>query len=327
MSLRSVSIAIAALFLLTCLDRAEAYEAGFPGWQQKPGLTLGGGSAGAPPPGIYMFDQFLGYTAHLVGPTAPNVNGTPAQIRTQTASVGFLFVPGWEFLGATYNAVIVQPFVSSSLSTPVNLQVAGVHNTYLVPAELSWKLGQSGFFVKAGLGIYVPDGSSFGPTGLLNVGNPWYTFQPEFVVSYLKNGWNFTANIFEEFNTRNTITDYRSGNILHAEFTATKTIDKWTLGPIAYYAGQVTSDQSSAYYKNVINTQSYDIWAVGARVSYDFGPVALNVWGLKEVSTRVVGATPFIGSAPNGTTIYASLSYKIWSFDAPQTPMVPLIRK
>jgi hypothetical protein len=26
-------------------------------------------------------------------------------------------------------------------------------------------------------------------------------------------------------------------DILHAEFTATKTIGKWTIGPVAYYAG------------------------------------------------------------------------------------------
>src|SRR5258708_38754728 len=71
---------------------------------------------------------------------------------------------------------------------------------------------------------------------------------PEFVVSYLKNGWNLTANIFEEINTKSTVTQYRSGDILHAEFTATKTIGKWTVGPVAYYAGQVSDDKSSAFY-------------------------------------------------------------------------------
>ncbi|WP_374546259.1 transporter [Rhodoblastus sp.] len=56
-------------------------------------------------------------------------------------------------------------------------------------------------------------------------------------ISYQKDGWNLTANIFEEFNAANTITGYTTGDILHAEFLATKTIGKWTLGPVAYYGG------------------------------------------------------------------------------------------
>ena len=55
-----------------------------------------------------------------------------------------------------------------------------------VPVELSWKLGTSGFVVKTGLGIYTPDGTIQGPFGLNNVGNPWWTFVPELIVSYLK---------------------------------------------------------------------------------------------------------------------------------------------
>ncbi|MFW2003660.1 hypothetical protein, partial [Acinetobacter ursingii] len=85
-------------------------------------------------------------------------------------------VPGWTFLGATYNAVIVQPFIMADVGAPVNAQQAGMHNTYIVPVELSWKLGDSGFFIKTGLGIYTPNGSISGPAGLNNVGNPWWTF-------------------------------------------------------------------------------------------------------------------------------------------------------
>ena len=34
--------------------------------------------------------------------------------------------------------------------------------------------------------------------------------------------------------------------MLHADFTATKTIGKWTFGPVAYYFGQVTNDKCPA---------------------------------------------------------------------------------
>lgn len=330
MIFRNRTIAIitgATLSLAAAETTANAYEFGFPGWEQKPGITLGGGTAGAPPPGVYMFDQFLTYQANIVGTSAPNVGGTPAAIHTASEASGIVIVPGWTFLGATYNAVIVQPFIMTSIGNPINIQPAGMHNTYIVPAELTWKLADTGFFVKTGLGIHVPDGSISGPAGLSNVGNPWWTFQPEFLVSYLKDGWNFTANVYADFNTSNTITGYRGGDLLDAEFTAAKTIDKWTIGAVGYYAGQVSDDSSSAFYHNAINVNRYNIWAAGGLVGYNFGPVALNVWALKELSSTAQGPTPITGTIPNGYTVYASISYRLWAPDQPAAPKNPLIHK
>ena len=155
---------------------------------------------------------------------------------------GFFFVPGWTFLGASYDAVVAVPWVMASVGSPVNAQLAGMFNTYIAPVELSWKLGTSGFAVKTGLGIYLPDGTTTGPTGQGSSANPYYTFQPELILSYLKDGWNLTVALYEELNTANEITHYTTGNLFHADFTATKTIGKWTFGPVAYFYGQVTND-------------------------------------------------------------------------------------
>ena len=75
-------------------------------------------------------------------------------------------------------------------------------NTYIVPVELSWKFGTSGFAFKTGLGIYVPDGTKTGAPARQR-GAPYYTFQPEAIFSYIKDGWNLTAAVYEEFNTAN----------------------------------------------------------------------------------------------------------------------------
>ena len=97
---------------------------------------------------------------------------------------------------------------------------SGVHNTYFVPVELSWKLGTSGFVVKTGLGIYAPTGTVQGVTGVAlpnagssnngfaNFGNNYWTFQPELIVSYLADGWNLSAALYEEFNTANSQDNY-----------------------------------------------------------------------------------------------------------------------
>ncbi|MEW6639528.1 MAG: transporter [Pseudomonadota bacterium] len=319
----SVLVGAAALTAAS-LTSASAYEFGSPGWATKPGITIGA-SAGAPPPGIYMFNQVFTYQADIVGPGAPNVGGNRTQVHAAVEASGLVFVPGWTFLGATYNAVIVQPWIMADVGSPVNAQQAGMHNTYIVPVELSWKLGDSGFFIKTGLGIYTPNGSISGPAGLNNVGNPWWTFQPELIVSYLKDGWNITAFLYEEFNTKNSKTDYQSGDVFHADFTVTKTIDKWTFGPVAYYAGQVSNDKSSAFYNGAVNVNRYNIWAVGGLVAYNFGPATLTVWALDEVSSRASGGTPNAAgdtaSITKGWTAFASLSYRLWAPDEPAPPV------
>src|SRR5882757_7807923 len=125
----------AGLAALAC-SPASAIEA-LVNPQTKPGVLIGA-SAGVPPPGIYMFNQVFTYQANLQGPGTASLNppgthktGVQAAVDVQ----GFLFVPGWTFLGATYDAVIVQPFVMQSLGTPINLQGSGAFNTYIVPVE------------------------------------------------------------------------------------------------------------------------------------------------------------------------------------------------
>ncbi|MBR1177207.1 transporter [Bradyrhizobium sp. KB893862 SZCCT0404] len=323
--MKKALITLAAVAAVAGSTPAVAYEFGYAGWAQKPGITLGGGTAADPPPGLYSFNQVFTYQANIVGPGAPNVGGVATPVHAAVEASGLLWVPGWTFLGATYDAVIVQPWVMADVGNPVNINPAGMHNTFIVPAELSWRLGDSGFFIKAGLGIYVPNGTISGVNGLGNIGNPWWTFQPNLVVSYLKDGWNLTANLYQEMNTRSTVTNYKTGDILHAEFTATKTIGNWTFGPVGYFAGQVTNDSSSAFYGNAINTNRYALWAAGGLVGYNFGPAALTVWATHEFSASASGGTaapPGFDSASitKGYSVFANLSFRLWAPDEPAAP-------
>ncbi len=296
----------------------------------KPGALIGS-SAGVPPPGIYMFNQVFTYQANLAGPGTASLNrpgthktGVQAAVDVQ----GFLFVPGWTFLGATYDAVIVVPWVMDSVGSPVNAQASGMFNTYIVPVELSWKLGASGFAVKTGLGIYLADGSSTGINGLGGVANPYYTFQPELILSYLNDGWNLSVAMYDEINTENQITHYTTGNIFHADFTATKTIGKWTLGPVAYYIGQITDDTCNVgcFGSTFAHAQRYNRFAVGGLLGYNFGPASLSVWAATDVladaknnaALAAFGADP--STVVSGTTVFATLSYRLWAPEEPAKP-------
>jgi hypothetical protein len=335
MRFNSKALLAAAGLAAFAFSPANAYEGGYAGWQTKPGAFIGS-SAGVPPPGIYMFNQVFTYQSNLTGPGTTTLGiGTHNGVQAAVDVQGFLFVPGWTFLGATYDAVIVQPWVMDSVGSPLanlvgfNNQAAGMHNTYIVPVELSWKLGTSGLAVKTGLGIGTPDGTITGPTGLGNQGNPWWVFQPELIVSYLKDGWNLSAALYEEFSTKNSIDGYTTGDIFHADFTATKTIGKWTFGPVAYYVAQVTNDSCgigcSVLGGTAGNAQRYHIFALGGLVEYNFGPASFSVWATQELTAKASNpAVPLAADASlitQGMTVFATLSYRLWAPEAPATPM------
>jgi hypothetical protein len=333
---------------------ASAFEGGVQ-FQQKPGIFIGA-SAGVPPPGIYMIDQVWTTQQNVAGPVT-SVLGNKNGVQTALDVQAFLFVPGWTFLGATYDAVIAQPFGMASVGKPQSLvpgqidQFSGVHNTYIVPVELSWNF-KNGFLIKAGLGMFVPDGTVQGVTalnipgvtglssnGFANFGNKYWTFQPEVIFSYLGGGYNLSAALYGEFNTANQQDHYTQGNVFHADFTATKTFGKWTLGPVAYYVAQVSNDScpvgvcTALHPLGIVgNPQRYQLFAVGGLVEYNFGPASLSVWATQEVFASASGASlASIGSpvdlsgTPKGATVLATLSYRLW---APEEPAkAPMLHK
>jgi hypothetical protein len=312
---------------------------------QSPGGVLIGSSAGAPPPGIYMFNQIFTFQSNLVGPN-PALSTAKVGVQAAVDVQGFIFVPGWTFLGATYDALIVQPFEMVNFGQPFNVQAAGVFNTYFVPVELSWtKIGGTNFAFKTGLGIYAPTGTSQNggvpgvsiPNGLGNVGSPFWTFQPEAIFSYLGGGWNLTAAIYAEFNTANRFTNYTNGDILHADFTATYTIGKWTFGPVGYLKAQVSNDSCpvgvcTAFNPlgTLANAQRYTQWGAGGLLEYNFGPATASVWVTAPVYTKASNSTAAaLGSdgsfIEKGMTAFFTLSYALWNPPAPASP--PMFHK
>ena len=302
---------------------ANAYEYGFLGLQQPNGLTHGGaGEAATPPPGLYAFLEPFGYEGHLTGAGAPVVNGVNPSANVTGAAIGVLYVPGWQFLGATYSAALFQPFFTASLGNPINFTALGVHNTLLEPLVLTWNTANHKFFTKLELGAYVPDGSITGPAGLGNIGTPWVTFFPTVTFTYIDQGYHLTGRFFQEINTTNYKTGYQSGSVFHAELTATKAFGNFKLGPIANFAGQVTSDRSSAYYGNLIQNNRSQIFAAGVIGGYDFGPANLEVWAFHDVVSRSYGGTIAGGAnaptSPRLTSVVARLSFRLFGDNPPE---------
>jgi len=322
------------------------------GLGDQPGVGTNGSSADNVPVGIFMADQFFTDQQKLnVGPGAPFIAtaGNAPNLKVFVNAEVFIFNPGWNFLEATTQFIIVQPFVeldTGNLPGPFGTTTVGLNNT-LLKADAAWKFGD--WHVKIALGTWAPTGTQQGPAGLNNLGLPFWTIQPEFVLSWEPETWNFTAYTYWEIATENRVTHYQNAPLFHADFTATKTIGKWIVGPVADFVTQVGHDTSSPFYANAFVNQScvgpvgFEClgpqnlwrWYVGGLLQYNFGPVTLQFWGTAVVASHASGAS--LVTAPvlhdpsveqTGYTLWFQTSYALWMPSEPPPELKrPLIYK
>jgi hypothetical protein len=303
------------------------------------GATIGLPLGATPPPGVYTGLQtaYLGMPGnggHSEGNWCVHVSGGGCAILPTIAqAVPLLWVPGWNWWGATYSASVVQAFYLFGTcaapgssgncvgAAPITPNSGFVYtNTFIQPINLSWKLG-GGWFVATAFSFTPPDG-----TRLAGTPNPdFWTFEPSIAFSYLGNNWVASANFFYDINTRSqgvccvqnsTITN---GNTLYGDFTALYKIGKWSIGPVGGFELQTTDDTGAGCAVGAIIPGSSICGrrtgiGVGGLVGYDFGPVDLQVW-----VTPIVEAS----GTPQGVgaiNVWSRLGFKIWGLEAPTPP-------
>jgi hypothetical protein len=332
--LRQIAMAsLAALAIGGAASSANAMQTGT--FQNRlNGATIGLPLGAAPPPGLYsgIETAYLG----LAGQNGGRGNQLPGQAVPAVAqAVPFLYVPGWNFFGATYSFGVVQAFYMGSFSSslgnlntppvgsPLAIPVGGfgwyevLANTFWSPINFSWNLGQ-GWFFSASFNVTGPDGSRWAGTP-----NPdYWTFEPAAAISYLGNNMVASANFFYDINTQSTgpccvaaSKPVTSGNSLYIDGYWTWKIGKWQLGPVAYTEIQTTSDTGPgcAVAGGALcgNLRTVD---VGALVGYDFGPVDMQVWFTQSVYRQ---------NAIDGFDMWTRIGFKLWGPEAPK----PLVAK
>jgi hypothetical protein len=334
--LRQIAMAgFAALTIGGAASSASAVESGT--FQNRlNGATIGLPLGALPPPGLYtgLETAYLGMLSGsgTSGKATGNFGGTVNPAIAQ--AVPLLWVPGWNFLGASYSASVVQAFYEFEScaaggcggGTPVTIGGFVYTNTFFQPINLSWNLG-GGWFIAAGFAFDAPDGTRQAGTP-----NPdYWTFEPSLAISYLGNNWVASGNFFYDINTKSqgvccgataggaTIT---SGNAFYGDLMAVYKIGKWEIGPVGYFEIQTTADTgagcaSPSVFGSLTSCGMYRTAAAGALVGYDFGPIDLQVW----VTDSFVGQDAVQG--PGGLNVWSRIGFKLWGPEAPK----PLVAK
>ncbi|SED23633.1 Putative MetA-pathway of phenol degradation [Bradyrhizobium erythrophlei] len=276
-----------------------------------PGATTGTPAGAVPPPGLYFANTvYYGTGAGPAGTTIASGGESPF----------FLWVPGWNFLGASYAATIGFPCIEVGIQTPghtADTYLKGPFNPYINPLTLSWNLGR-GLFLAVGEGFYVPVGTAVvnSPSGGLRSGA---SFETELNISYLANGWILSANNMVGITTPD-VAGYKTANYFNSDWTFAHTFGNWKFGAIGYGSGDLESVPLAPGLPHR-TTPALQV-GVGGLMGYNFGSVELILRATHQLITKGT----FADSGKDDTRVWATAIIPIWKGTL-ETPSRQLIAK
>jgi hypothetical protein len=269
-----------------------------------PGATMGSPAGAVPPPGLYFANAtFYGLGTTQRGGTE-SVNGE---------APFFIFVPGWNILGASYGMSIAFPFLEVASKTPrhaADMYLRGPFNTYVTPITLSWNLG-NGFFLAVGESFYVPVNTDVinPPSGGVRSGT---AFETSVNLSYIANGWILSANNFIGITTYG-VDGYKTADYLNSDWTLAHTFGEWELGAIGYGAWELQTVPLAPGLP--FRTSPAVQVGFGGLVGYNFGVMDVLLKATHQIVTK--GTYP--DSGKSDTRVWTTVVIPIWN-SAPPMP-------
>ena len=250
------------------------------------GLSIGLPQGVTPPPGVYYSN-----TAIILSGYRVDGSGNKGVSRTSLAedASSILVATPFTILGGRYSFIVAKAMETTSIWTSAGQSSpsSGAFNTYIAPIDLGYKLTDD-LSVRIGAGVFLPDGNY--NSVYRHTSNGYATIQPTLGLTYLKNGYSFTAYTRFNINFENPNTNYKSGNLFNVELTATKSFGPLTIGPAAYLTDQYGNDVRNglivpATATNSIGNKEFQV-AVGSYLSYDFKSFALSATFMQDVMAR-----------------------------------------
>ncbi len=233
-TMKKIIIAAAAGTLLMAGGMVQAKEGG----DQYPNGAENWYAGAVPPPGNY----FISYFGNVTGKYKDNKGHTQnPEVDATFASFRFLQSTNTQVLGGNYAWHVIVPVVDQHMNSGGWANKTGLGDVS-VANLIAWH-GERWHQVAA-LEVFLPTGAYDEHDARKSIGTNYYAFEPIYAVTYLgPNGWEVSGKFMYNIKTKNTDTDYRSGDEFHMDYLVGKHIGNWGLGISGYYLKQTTDDK------------------------------------------------------------------------------------
>ncbi|MDX9715430.1 MAG: transporter [Dissulfurispiraceae bacterium] len=225
-------------------------------------------SGAVPPPGTYFINYFLYYHGTKFRDGDGNRIIPDFDLKGTANVFRLIHITKHQILGANWGMHVFLPFKNVNVTMNGRHESkAGLGDIIVDPILLSWH--SKNWHFAAGLDIYLPTGD-YDKNSMANPGRNYWTFEPIIGATYTSdNGWDVSAKLMYDFNTKNTATDYLSGQEFHFDYTIGKKMGAWSLGLGGYYYRQVTDDRQYGV-KVGTDGNKGQVFAFGPQVKYDY---------------------------------------------------------
>jgi hypothetical protein len=220
----------------------------------QPGETIGYNLGEALPQGLYFAN-----TASW-----GDNRGAPGTLNTFVDIPVLAWSTPWNFLGGHIEAYAAAPFVI------VGDDTNAMYNPFFTVGE-AWNLGGGWHFANF-VGAYAP------VNNVLN--QNFWTFNDRAHLTYDRDGWKFNTNVIFGLTGGDENTGKKiSPDYVNVDVHLTKTIGKWTFGPVAFGSGDISGTDDPLYKKK-------EQFALGGLVGYDFPGISLGMYVTHDVYTK-----------------------------------------
>ncbi len=241
-------------------------------------------SGAVPPvPGVY----FLLYGSRYDASTLRDNNGNkvPLDFKIEATAVvpRVVWVTDQHLLGGQLVFHALAPIVDLKVRAGGNSESKTGLGDVTVGTVLAYHASPNLHYV-VGFDVNAPTGS-YSKGDLANIGRNYWNIEPLFALSYVQpSGLNVDLKVMYDFNGRNSDTDYRSGQELHADYAVGWGLGNgWTVGVGGYVYQQVTNDRQAG--ATVPNNKGRAL-AIGPSVKFDAGKWLITAKYEREFSVR-----------------------------------------
>lgn len=200
-------------------------------------------SGNVPGPGFW----FVNYTNYYNADSFKDNNGNTLlgsdqfEVTSLVNVFRLAYTSNYKILGGNAGVFTLLPLVYLDVKTPAGSDTASGLGDITISPFISWHAKNLHWAVA--IDSVLPTGA-YDKDDIANIGRNVYTFEPLLAVTYLAdNGFELTGKFMYDFNTKNTDTDYLSGQEFHTDLFAGQHIGAWTFGLNGYYYKQVTDDE------------------------------------------------------------------------------------
>jgi hypothetical protein len=254
-------------------------------------------SGAVPPPGTYLLSYTNYYAANKFklrnGQEIPNFD-----LKVTAEVLRVLHVTKLQLLGANWGFHIFVPLENVDVTLPSGSKSKfGLGDIIVDPAIFSWH--SKNFHAVAAVDVYIPSGQ-YDKNRLANPGRNYWTFEPILAATYLSDsGFEVSGKFMYDFNTKNTATEYTSGQEFHFDYTLGYKISSFTLGVGGYFYKQFTNDKQ---YGSVVGTDGFkgQVFAVGPQLKFDYKNMSAIVKYHREMAVE---------NRPEGNSFWFKLVY------------------